>query len=57
MSARMPPSPRLSARITNTRYLMETMMIRAQKISDITPRMFRRFGSTAWGPKKHSRMA
>jgi hypothetical protein len=38
VSARMPPSPWLSARITNTRYLIETTMISAQKISDSTPR-------------------
>ena len=33
----MPPSPRLSARITSARYLMEMMMISAQNAIDATP--------------------
>ena len=33
----MPPSPRLSARITSSRYLIEMMMISAQNTIDATP--------------------
>jgi hypothetical protein len=40
VSARMPPSPRLSARRTKTPYLTEMMRISAQKIRDITPKTF-----------------
>ena len=36
-SARMPPSPWLSARMMMTRYLSVTEMARLQKISDSTP--------------------
>jgi hypothetical protein len=36
-SARMPPSPSLSARSTNTTYLSETISISAQKISETMP--------------------
>ena len=35
--ARMPPSPRLSARITSARYLIEMIKISAQKAIDATP--------------------
>ncbi len=37
ISARMPPSPWLSARMTNRQYLTEMVMISAQKISDRLP--------------------
>ncbi len=37
ISARMPPSPWLSARITNRQYLIETVMISSQKISESDP--------------------
>ena len=37
ISARMPPSPRLSARITNRQYLIEMVTIKVQNISDSTP--------------------
>ena len=40
-SARMPPSPSLSARITNSTYLIDTVMISDQTISDSTPRRWR----------------
>lgn len=40
-SARIPPSPWLSARMMMVRYLRVTEMVRLQKISDNTP-------STAW---------
>jgi len=37
MSAIVPPSPRLSARITSTTYLSETTTISTQKIADSPP--------------------
>ncbi|MNM84732.1 hypothetical protein D3C81_968300 [compost metagenome] len=37
ISASTPPSPSLSARITNTTYLIETTMIMAQNSIEITP--------------------
>ena len=37
MSARIPPSPRLSARMTNKQYLIEMMMIKVQITSDRIP--------------------
>ena len=37
ISARMPPSPWLSARITNRQYLIEMVMISSQKISESDP--------------------
>ena len=37
ISARMPPSPRLSARITNRQYFTEMVMISVHRISDRTP--------------------
>ena len=37
ISARMPPSPRLSARITNTQYLIEIVTIKVQTIRDKMP--------------------
>ena len=46
-SAMMPPSPWLSARITNTMYLTTTAMISDQKISDRTPRTFSNAGRHA----------
>ena len=33
----MPPSPSLSARMISVTYLIETMIVIAQKISDSTP--------------------
>ena len=38
IKARMPPSPRLSARITNRQYLIEIVMMSVQTISDSVPR-------------------
>jgi hypothetical protein len=38
VSARMPPSPSLSARIMKITYLIVTMMMSAQKMHDSTPR-------------------
>src|ERR1700675_115842 len=37
INARMPPSPRLSARMTMRQYLIDTVMIRVQNTSDSTP--------------------
>ena len=37
ISAMMPPSPSLSARITSSTYVMVTMIIPDQKISEMTP--------------------
>src|SRR5664279_675174 len=37
ISARMPPSPSLSARITSSTYLIVTMIVTDQKISEMTP--------------------
>ncbi len=39
ISASTPPSPLLSARITNSRYLMPTTRMMAQNSSEITPRI------------------
>jgi hypothetical protein len=39
ISAIVPPSPRLSARITSTTYLSDTTMISTQKMADRPPRM------------------
>jgi len=38
VSARMPPSPSLSVRITKTKYLMLMMITSDQKMSESTPR-------------------
>ena len=37
INARMPPSPRLSARITNRQYLIEIVRINDQTMSDKMP--------------------
>src|SRR6202035_3554146 len=37
ISARIPPSPRLSARMTNTQYLIEMVTIKVHTISESTP--------------------
>ncbi len=49
-SARMPPSPRLSARITNARYLKLTTKVMAQNTSESTPSTFSGVGGTACVP-------
>ncbi len=46
-SARMPPSPSLSARNTNCTYLTETINISAQKMSETMPLTSAGAG-TAW---------
>ena len=57
VSATMPPSPRLSARVTKTTYLSETTTISAQKNSDRLPRMPASLTGTGWLPAKTSRNA
>ena len=52
--ARMPPSPRLSARITIDRYLNVTTKLSDQTISDRMPSTFCSFTGNPWVPKKHS---
>ena len=53
-SARMPPSPRLSARSTKLTYLKETTKLIDQNTSDITPITFSRVAGMLWWPPKHS---
>ena len=57
MRARMPPSPRLSARRTMARYLTEIVRMSAQKMRERTPRTFAGVGGIGWCPVKHSRSA
>ena len=52
--ARMPPSPRLSARRMNPMYFTLTTLISDQTISDSTPTTFAGVGSTPCSPLKHS---
>ena len=56
-SARMPPSPWLSARITKPMYLTTTMSVSAQKTSERMPRTLPRLIATPWGRAKHSLIA
>ena len=53
-SARMPPSPRLSARMTIDRYLKVTTKLSDQKISERMPMTFSRVTGKPCGPVKHS---
>jgi hypothetical protein len=53
-SARMPPSPRLSARSMWATYLNEIRKLSDQKTSERIPRMFSRFRAMDDGPRKHS---
>ena len=46
-SARIPPSPSLSARSTSTTYLSDTIAISAQKMSEMIPRTSTAVG-TGW---------
>ncbi len=55
-SAKIPPSPRLSARVTKLRYLTPTSKHRAQKISESAPRILS-VGSTECRLATHSRSA
>ena len=54
--ARMPPSPWLSARSTNTTYLTETTRMSDQRISEHTPITFARSTGISW-PSNVSRKA
>ena len=45
-SARMPPSPRLSARMTKLTYFTETARMSAQRMSEMTPKMSARSSGT-----------
>jgi hypothetical protein len=56
-SARMPPSPWLSARITNSRYFTDTVINSDQMISDSTPSTLPTVTGMACRPEKHSRSA
>ena len=47
-SARIPPSPWLSARMMNVRYLMEIASVRAQKKSDTIPRTLSGVARIGW---------
>ena len=55
--ARIPPSPRLSARRMNTMYFTLTTRISDQRISERTPRMFSGVGRIPYSALKHSRNA
>jgi len=50
----MPPSPLLSARMMNTMYLIATILISAQTISDKTPYTLLVVGSNPCSGLKHS---
>jgi hypothetical protein len=54
VSESTPPSPWLSARSTNTRYLTVTVTVRAQNTSESTPSTLPRVAATPCGPLKHS---
>ena len=56
-SARMPPSPPLSARITNSTYFTDTVKMSDQKTSESTPRTLAWVTGIACRPSKHSRSA
>ncbi len=53
-SARMPPSPPFSARITNERYLMAMTSVSAQNTSESTPSTLACVGAIALSLAKHS---
>ena len=50
-SARMPPSPRLSARMTKKRYFTVTTRVTDQITCEITPTTFSGVGATPCSPK------
>ena len=54
ISAMMPPSPRLSARMISTTYLSETITISAQKIVDRPPSTFSGVSGMPWAGLKVS---
>src|SRR3569833_413318 len=53
-NARLPPSPRLSARIMNSVYITATTSLSAQKISERIPRICALTMASGWAPMKHS---
>ena len=55
-SAKMPPSPWLSARMMKPRYFTATTRVSDQSIRDSTPSTFSAVGATPCSAK-HSRMA
>ncbi len=55
VSARIPPSPRLSARMMSVTYFAVTMMISAQKMIDRIPSTFAGVSATGCSPAKHWR--
>ena len=57
ISASTPPSPSLSARMTNIRYFTETTSVIDQKTSDSTPKMLAATGATPCGSVTHSLIA
>ena len=50
VSARMPPSPRLSARMISVMYFSVTTMTSAQTITDSTPRTLAGVSGSPCGP-------
>ncbi len=52
--ARIPPSPRLSARMTTVRYLKVTTKLSDQRISERMPSTFCSLTGKPCGPQKHS---
>ena len=48
ISAMMPPSPRLSARMISSTYFSETMIISAQKMVESPPRMLAWLSGMPW---------
>src|SRR3569833_2088224 len=53
-NARLPPSPRLSARIMNSVYFTDTTRISDQKMSERIPRKCALSTASGWAPRKHS---
>ncbi len=55
VSARMPPSPRLSARMIRLMYFSVTMITSAQKMIDMMPKTFSAVSGSWCAPVKHWR--
>ena len=49
INAMIPPSPSLSARITSRTYVMVTMIVTDQKISEMIPKILSSVTLTGWG--------
>jgi hypothetical protein len=54
ISAMIPPSPRLSARMMRTTYLSDTTIISAQNTVDRPPRMLAALSAMPWSGEKVS---